>query len=27
MVDKKITTILVGPANKRAVTGVYQIFN
>lgn len=27
MVDKKITTILVGSANKRAVTGVYQIFN
>lgn len=27
MVDKKITTILVGPANKRTVTGVYQIFN
>jgi len=27
MVDKKITTILVGPANKRIVTGVYQIFN
>jgi arabinose-5-phosphate isomerase len=27
MVDKKITTILVGSADKRTITGVYQIFN
>jgi len=27
MIDKKITTILIGPANSRRVNGVYQIFN
>jgi len=27
MVDRKITTILVGPAGKRNIKGVYQIFN
>lgn len=27
MIDKKITTILVGSAGERTITGVYQIFN
>jgi arabinose-5-phosphate isomerase len=27
MIDKKITTILVGSAEKRAIQGVYQIYN
>lgn len=27
MVNRKITTILVGPAKQRSITGVYQIFN
>jgi arabinose-5-phosphate isomerase len=27
MIDRKITTILVGSADKRSITGVYQIYN
>jgi arabinose-5-phosphate isomerase len=27
MIDRKITTILVGSANKRTIAGVYQIYN
>lgn len=27
MIDKKITTILVGSANQRSIAGVYQIYN